>query len=125
MHQIDDARRLDDARFDVSPRCPSTGAQSFAANIACVGFGGSCFGDRHEEKMIDAAEKCEPLAGGCVTGSPLHRPVICSSLSGYRAPCTVIFDAASSISRMQPSPRAETSKLLFPSLRFCIIEFFL
>src|SRR5262245_47016037 len=24
---------------------------------------------------------------------------------------------------MQPSPRAETSRLLFPSLRFCIIEF--
>src|SRR5437870_10071697 len=62
MHQIDDARRLDDTRFDVSPRCPSTGSQTFAANIAFVGFGGSCFGDRHEEKMIDAAEKCEPLA---------------------------------------------------------------
>src|SRR5213082_1662904 len=61
MHQIDDARRRDDARFDVSPRCPSTGSQTFAANIAFVGFGGSCFGDRHEEKMIEAAEKCEPL----------------------------------------------------------------
>src|SRR5213596_2225520 len=61
MHQIDDARRRDDARFDVSPRCPSTGSQTFAANIAFVGFGGSCFGNRHEEKMIDAAEKCEPL----------------------------------------------------------------
>jgi len=71
MHQIDDARRLDDARFDVSPRCPSTGSQTFAANIAFVGFGGSCFGDRHEEKMIDAAEKCEPLASGCITFSPL------------------------------------------------------
>src|SRR5438094_6283396 len=64
MHQIDDARRLDDTRFDVSPRCPSTGSQTFAANIAFVGFGGSCFGDRHEEKMIDAAEKSEPLASG-------------------------------------------------------------
>src|SRR5438552_17935251 len=66
MHQIDDARRLDDARFDVSPRCPSTSSQTFAVNIAFVGFGGSCFGDRHEEKMIDAAEKCEPLASGCI-----------------------------------------------------------
>src|SRR5438876_169991 len=71
MHQINDARRSDDARFDVSPRCPSTGPQTFPANIAFVGFGGSCFGDRHEEKMIDAAEKCEAIASGCVTFSLL------------------------------------------------------
>src|SRR5437762_2939583 len=71
MHNIDDARRSDDARFDVSPRFPATGTQTFAANIAFVGFGRRCFGDRHEEKMIDAAEKCEPLPSGCVTFSLL------------------------------------------------------
>src|SRR5213080_3631990 len=72
MHQINDARRRDDTRFDVSPRRPSTGPQTFAANIAFVGFGGSCFGNRHQEKMIDAAEKCEPLASGCITFSLLN-----------------------------------------------------
>src|SRR5438093_8558834 len=72
MHHIDDARRSDNTRFDVSPRCPSTGAQTFAANIAFVGFGRCCFGDRHEEKMIDAAEKCERLASGCITFSLLN-----------------------------------------------------
>jgi len=68
MHKINDARRRDDARFDVSPRCPSTGPKTFAANVAFVGFGGSCLGDRHEENMIDTAEKCEPLASSCITG---------------------------------------------------------
>src|SRR5438046_3113669 len=82
MHNIDDARRLDDTRFDVSPRFTSTGPQTFAANIAFVGFGGSCLGNRHEDKMIDAAEKCEPLAWGCVTFSLLHRPANCSKCSG-------------------------------------------
>src|SRR5438093_6328946 len=72
MHQIDDARRLDHTRFDVSPRSPSTGPQTFAANIAFVGFGRCCFGARHEVKMIDAAEKCEPLASGCITFSLLN-----------------------------------------------------
>src|SRR5947207_13240682 len=71
MHQIYDARRSDDARFDISPRFTATGTQTVAANIAFVGFGRRCFGDRHEEKMIDTAEKCEPLASGCVTFSLL------------------------------------------------------
>src|SRR6266513_3957237 len=71
MHQIDDARRLDDTRFDVPPRCPSTGPQTFAANMAFVGFGGSCFGNTHDVKMIDAVEKCESLASSCITGSLL------------------------------------------------------
>src|SRR6266446_2144546 len=89
----------------------------------------------------------------------VQRPVNCSSLSGYRAPSTLIFEEALLISRrssgcemdrnrskvlfeamkleipsflsmagpkpklipMQPSPRAETSRLLFPSLRFSIV----
>ena len=48
MHVIDCAWRRDDAGFDVPPRFPATGPQAFAANIAFVGFGGSCLGDRHE-----------------------------------------------------------------------------
>src|SRR2546423_12990402 len=51
MHKINDARRRDDARFDVSPRFPSTGPQTFAANIAFVGFGGSCLGNRHRKYL--------------------------------------------------------------------------
>src|SRR5437867_12937075 len=48
MHHVHDARRSNDASLDVSPRFPSTGPQAFAANIALVGFGGSCLGNRHE-----------------------------------------------------------------------------
>src|SRR5437867_11034651 len=48
MHHVHDARRSNDASLDVSPRFPSTGPQTFAANIAFVGFGGSCLGNRHE-----------------------------------------------------------------------------
>src|SRR5438094_10389442 len=45
MHVIDCAWRRDDAGFDVPPRFPATGPQAFAANIAFVGFGGSCLWD--------------------------------------------------------------------------------
>src|SRR5437773_7831752 len=57
MHNIDDARRLDDARFDVSPRCPSTGSQTFAANIAFVGFGESYLRNRHQKKSRPSCRK--------------------------------------------------------------------
>jgi len=59
-----DAGRSDDARFDFSPRFPSTGAKTFPANIAFVGFGRSYLRNRHQ-KIAYRAEKreaaCEPL----------------------------------------------------------------
>src|SRR5207253_3632715 len=48
MHHVHDARRSNEASLDVSPRFPLTGPQTFAANIAFVGFGGGCLGNRHE-----------------------------------------------------------------------------
>src|SRR5438094_285407 len=35
MHQVDDARRLDDTRFHVSPRCP---ARRACGAVACFGI---------------------------------------------------------------------------------------
>src|SRR6266699_6980000 len=61
MHHVHDARRSNDASLDVSPRFPSTGPQTFAANIAFVGFGGSCLGNRHEAKI----PRCYAKRLGC------------------------------------------------------------
>src|SRR2546421_2281321 len=60
-HHVHDARRSDDASLDVSPRFPSTGPQTFAANIAFVGFGGSCLGDQHVRKIGIRESKFQSL----------------------------------------------------------------
>src|SRR5882724_2323310 len=51
MHHVREAGRSNDASLDVSPRFPSTGPQTFAANIAFVGFGGSGLGNWHVDYL--------------------------------------------------------------------------
>jgi hypothetical protein len=46
-----------------------------------------------------------------------QRPVICSRCSGYRAPCTVIFEAALSISRRSSRVSSMESAPMFSSTR--------
>src|SRR5262249_1159276 len=46
-----------------------------------------------------------------------QRPVICSMFSGYRAPCTVIFEAALSISRRSSDVSSTETAPMFSSKR--------
>ena len=46
-----------------------------------------------------------------------QRPVICSSSSGYRAPCTVIFETALSISRRSSGVSSTAAAPMFSSRR--------
>src|SRR5438093_3194227 len=48
---------------------------------------------------------------------PHQRPVICSSLSGYRAPCTVILEAALAISRRSSGVSSTATAPMFSSRR--------
>src|SRR6266404_7238780 len=50
-----------------------------------------------------------------------QRPVICSSFSGYRAPCTVIFEAASSISRRSSGVSLISTAPMFSSRRCSLV----
>src|SRR4030095_12941418 len=56
-----------------------------------------------------------------ITNHLFHRPVICSSLSGYRAPCTLIFDAALSISRRSSAVISIAAAPMFSSSRFNLV----
>ena len=51
------------------------------------------------------------------TFSAVQRPVICSSFSGYRAPCTVIFEAAVSMSRRSSGVSSTETAPMFSSKR--------
>src|SRR2546422_9924131 len=63
----------------------------------------SAVGDErdHDELQADqrAAGRSDDDVEVLPVGESSHLPVICSSCSGYRSPCTVICDAARSISR--------------------------
>src|SRR5436190_235145 len=50
-----------------------------------------------------------------------YRPVICSSFSGYRAPCTVIFEAALSISRRSSPVSSMATAPIFSSSRCSLV----
>ncbi len=51
------------------------------------------------------------------TSVAAHRPVVCSRCSGYRAPCTVIFEAALSISRRSSGVSSTAAAPMFSSRR--------
>src|ERR1035438_5747490 len=66
-------------------------------------------------------EGCEPLLLMSISeflhSVVVQRPVICSSFSGYRAPCTVIFEAAFSMSRRASGVSSTETAPMFSSKR--------
>src|ERR1035438_5839662 len=50
-----------------------------------------------------------------------QRPVICSSFSGYRAPCTLILEAALSMSRRSSGVSSTATAPRFSSRRFSFV----
>jgi len=51
----------------------------------------------------------------------VQRPVICSSFSGYRAPCTLILEAALSISRRSSGVSSTAAAPMFSSKRCSLV----
>src|SRR5207244_10991748 len=70
--------------------------------------------DRCRRKVRAACKRLRHLLAA-------QRPVIFSSCSGYRAPCTVIFEAALSISRRSSAVSSIAAAPMFSSRRWSFV----